>query len=77
MTDDKKKHDDKDRKKLSDEEMEDVAGGSAFVKLGDIKGEATDADHKDWIIVDSMGGSPKGKKGVDGGDAVKDGHKFL
>ena len=28
MTDDKKKHDDKDRKKLSDEEMEDVAGGS-------------------------------------------------
>jgi hypothetical protein len=26
MTDDKK-HDDKDRKKLSDEEMEDVAGG--------------------------------------------------
>ena len=28
MTDDKK-HDDKDRKKLSDEEMEDVAGGFA------------------------------------------------
>ena len=28
MTDDKK-HDDKDRKKLSDEEMEDVAGGLA------------------------------------------------
>ena len=28
MTDDKKKkHDDKDRKKLSDEELEDVAGG--------------------------------------------------
>ena len=27
MTDDKK-HDDKDRKKLSDEEMEDVAGGT-------------------------------------------------
>jgi len=27
MTDDKK-HDDKDRKKLSDEEMEDVAGGA-------------------------------------------------
>jgi hypothetical protein len=37
MTDDKK-HDDKDREKVSDEEMEDVAGG--FVKLGDIKGEA-------------------------------------
>ncbi len=26
----------------------------AFVKLGDIKGEATDADHKDWIIIESM-----------------------
>jgi len=32
MTDDKKKkHDDKDRKKLSDEEMEDVAGGGIEV----------------------------------------------
>ena len=28
MTDDKKKNDDKDREKVSDEEMEDVAGGS-------------------------------------------------
>lgn len=26
----------------------------AFVKLGDIKGEATDTDHKDWIIIESM-----------------------
>ena len=35
MTDEKKK-DDKDRKKLSDEELEDVAGGSdaAFKKAG-------------------------------------------
>jgi hypothetical protein len=55
MTDDKKK-DDWDGKKVSDEEMEDVAGGiqescanGTFVKkkpgtrkLGDIKGEATD-----------------------------------
>ena len=38
MTDDKK-HDDKDHKKVSDEELEDVAGG-----LGDIKGNATDTD---------------------------------
>jgi hypothetical protein len=38
MTDDKKK-DDPDHKKVSDEEMEDVAGGGAFVKLGDIKGD--------------------------------------
>jgi type VI secretion system secreted protein Hcp len=26
----------------------------AFMKLGDIKGEATDQDHKDWIIIESM-----------------------
>jgi type VI secretion system secreted protein Hcp len=26
----------------------------AFMKLGDIKGEATDADHKDWILLESM-----------------------
>ena len=37
MTDDKK-HEDKRREKVSDEELEDVAGG--FIKLGDIKGEA-------------------------------------
>ncbi|MEW4489230.1 type VI secretion system tube protein Hcp [Thalassoglobus sp. JC818] len=27
---------------------------AAFMKLGDIKGEATDNDHKDWIIIQSM-----------------------
>ena len=26
----------------------------AFMKLGDIKGEATDKDHKDWILIESM-----------------------
>jgi type VI secretion system secreted protein Hcp len=26
----------------------------AFMKLGDIKGEATDQDHKDWILLESM-----------------------
>ena len=26
----------------------------AFLKLGDIKGEATDEGHKDWIIINSM-----------------------
>jgi len=26
----------------------------AFMKLGDIKGEATDQDHKDWILIESM-----------------------
>ena len=27
---------------------------AAFLKLGDVKGEATDQDHKDWIIIESM-----------------------
>ena len=40
MTDDKK-HDDKDRKKLSDEEMEDVAGGMNKAEL--IEAIASDA----------------------------------
>ncbi len=26
----------------------------AFIKLGDIKGEATDSAHKDWILIESM-----------------------
>ncbi len=26
----------------------------AYIKIGDIKGEATDQDHKDWIIIESM-----------------------
>ena len=26
----------------------------AYMKLGDIKGEATDADHKEWVIIESM-----------------------
>lgn len=26
----------------------------AFIKLGDIKGEATDDGHKDWVIIQSM-----------------------
>lgn len=26
----------------------------AYVKIGDIKGEATDQGHKDWILVESM-----------------------
>ena len=49
MTDDKK-HDDKDRKKLSDEELEDVAGGSdvprgskvVMVDVGDRKDKKKD-----------------------------------
>jgi type VI secretion system secreted protein Hcp len=30
---------------------------AAFVKLGDIKGEATDQDHKEWILIQSMSAS--------------------
>lgn len=30
------------------------ADAAAFMKLGDIKGEATDNQHKDWIIIDSF-----------------------
>jgi type VI secretion system secreted protein Hcp len=26
----------------------------AFMKLGDVQGEATDADHQNWIIIESM-----------------------
>ena len=26
----------------------------AYIKIGDVKGEATDADHKEWIIIESM-----------------------
>jgi hypothetical protein len=36
---------------LKDEELNQVTGGAGagtFVKLGEIKGESTDKDHKDW-----------------------------
>lgn len=31
-----------------------TSDAAAFMKLGDIKGEATDNEHKDWIIIESM-----------------------
>jgi len=40
--------------KITDDEMKRIRGGAAYVKIGDIKGEATDQDHKDWIIIESM-----------------------
>jgi hypothetical protein len=49
MTDDKK-HDDKDRKKLSDEEMEDVAGGFTSKTFSDFilaPGATVDAKNDD------------------------------
>jgi type VI secretion system secreted protein Hcp len=38
----------------------------AYMKLGDIKGEATDTDHKDWILIESWswGESNPGYVGV-------------
>ena len=39
---------------LNETATEAVKGGPAYMKLGDIKGEATQADHKEWIIIESM-----------------------
>ena len=33
---------------LTDDQLEGVAGGAGYLKLGDIKGESTDKDHKGW-----------------------------
>jgi len=30
------------------------AAVNGYIKIGDIKGEANDQDHKDWIIIESM-----------------------
>jgi len=38
----------------ANQELENVKGGAAFLKLGDIKGESTDQEHKEWIIIQSM-----------------------
>ena len=63
MTTPDEKHDSEkqDAKSLSDlpaatptsEEAEGVKGGAfnAFVNFGDIKGESTDKDHKDWVSI--------------------------
>ena len=34
--------------------MSEAAFAAAFMKLGDIKGEATDSSHKDWINIESF-----------------------
>jgi len=38
---------------LPDGDLEKASGGAfnAFVNFGDIKGESTDKDHKDWIQI--------------------------
>ena len=35
---------------LTDEELSKVSGGT-FKAFGDIKGETTDKDHKDWVMI--------------------------
>jgi hypothetical protein len=37
---------------LADSELDTVTGGTfnSFVNFGDIKGESTDKDHKDWVM---------------------------
>jgi len=30
------------------------AAVNGYIKIGDVKGEANDKDHKDWIIIESM-----------------------
>jgi hypothetical protein len=35
---------------LTEEELSKVSAGT-FAKFGDIKGESTDKDHKDWVMI--------------------------
>jgi len=35
---------------LTDDELSKVSGGT-FKAFGDIKGESTDKDHKDWVMI--------------------------
>ena len=35
---------------LTEEELKKVSGGT-FKAFGDIKGETTDKDHKDWVMI--------------------------
>jgi hypothetical protein len=46
----------RDREELSDDELEAVAGGAfdTFAKIGDIKGESMDTDHKGEIQIESF-----------------------
>ena len=54
MTDPKNTED----QELSLDQLKDAAGGAAFVKLGDIPGEATDQDYLNRISIDSFEQNP-------------------
>ncbi len=43
-----------DSEELRDEELQNVAGGAGYMKLGDIVGESADDNHNKWIGVVSM-----------------------
>ena len=44
-----------DTLKMTDAELSQVKGGPAYMKLGDIKGEATaDKGHSKWIELESV-----------------------
>ncbi len=60
MTDDKK-HEDKDRKKVSDEELEDVAGGTGNIEIrhGDSKKKLDKEDSDGGTYKDRGKSSPK------------------
>lgn len=36
---------------LTQEELDKVSAGDSFLNFGDIKGESTDKDHKDWVTI--------------------------
>ena len=36
---------------LSDDQLDNVAGGAIYMKLGDVKGESARDGHKEWIEV--------------------------
>jgi hypothetical protein len=36
---------------LTQEELGKVSAGATFLNFGDIKGESTDKDHKDWVMI--------------------------
>ncbi len=50
---DEKKHDDKDRQKISDEELEDVAGGATAIEYGLIAALKTNKKKPDATAPDS------------------------
>jgi hypothetical protein len=53
MKDEKVTENQKPNDELSNEDLKKVQGGAfnRFANFGDIKGESTDKDHKDWVMI--------------------------